>query len=104
MRPSPRKRSRFTPHSRIEPLNPGEIVPLEIELRQHATRFLKGDVLCLEVRGAWFFARDPLSGQFPASYEPSLKGTCVVHTGGSNEVFLYFGSRPSAVTDAKVLR
>ena len=91
-------------HSRAEPLKPGETFALDIELRQHATRFLKGDVLCLEVRGTWFFARNPLSGQFPASYEPSLKGICVVHTGGSNEAFLYFGSRPSAVTDAKVLR
>ncbi len=91
-------------HSRAEPLKPSEILALEIELRQHATRFLKGDVLCLELRGTWFFARNPLSGQFPASYEPSLKGTCVVHTGGSNEAFLYFGSRPSAATDAKLAR
>ncbi len=91
-------------HTRAEPLKPGEIVPMEVELRQHATRFLKGDILCLELRGAWFFARDPLRGQFPASYEPSLEGTCTVHTGGSNEAFLYFGARGSAVTDSKILR
>ncbi len=88
-------------HCRARPLRPGEIVPLEIELRQHATRFLKDDVLCLELRGAWFFASNPLSGQFPAFYEPSRKGTCTVHTGSSNEAFLYFGSRPSKATDAK---
>ena len=55
-------------HSRAEPSKPGEILALDIELRQHATRFLKGDVLCLELRGTWFFARNPLTGQFPASY------------------------------------
>ncbi len=90
-------------NSRAEPLAPGEIVPLEIELRQHATRFLKDDILCLELRGSWFFARNPLSGQFPAFYEPNRNGTCTVHTGGSNEAFLYFGSRPSKATDAKML-
>ncbi len=89
--------------SRVEPLTPGKIVPLEIELRQHATRFLQNDILCLELRGTWFFARNPLTGQFPALYEPTPSGTCTVLTGGSNEAFLYFGSRPAEATDAKML-
>lgn len=83
--------------TRAEPLMPGEIVPLSIELREHATRFRCGDVLRLELRGNWFFARDPLRGQFPGHYVASPRGSCTVHTGGSHIAHLYFAARPSGL-------
>jgi uncharacterized protein len=71
------------PHDRAEPLAPGEVVPVEIELLPSSTLFRRGDVLRLHVQGRWFFPRDPLRGQFPAAYEPSPAGTAVLHCGGS---------------------
>lgn len=88
-------------HAQSELIASGEIVAMSIELRQHATRFLKGDVMVLELRGNWFFANDPLRGQFPAKYEASLPAMVTVHTGGDFMAELYFGSRSSKTTDAK---
>ena len=61
-------------HARPEPLAEGEIVQIDMALRQHATRFLKRDILQLDLRGNWHFPRDPLFGQFPAFYAPSPHG------------------------------
>ena len=57
-------------HDRAEPLRPGEIVPVSIALRPHATRFLSGDRLQVDIRGKWHYPRDPLRGQFPTIYQP----------------------------------
>ncbi len=81
-------------HDRVEPLKPGEIVPVDIALRPQATRFLAGDRLCLDLRGTWHYPRDPLRGQFPAWYARSPKGRCVIHTGGETPSSLAFASRP----------
>ncbi|HEY0778212.1 MAG TPA: CocE/NonD family hydrolase [Gemmatirosa sp.] len=91
-------------HERAERLRPGEIVPVLIALRPHATRFLKGDRLQVDVRGRWHYPRDPLRGQFPAFYERSPNARCVLHTGGAHEAQLLLASRPIAVTAAKVDR
>lgn len=87
-------------HARAEPLAEGEIARMDIELRQHATRFLKGDILQLDVRGNWHFPRDPLFGQFPAFYAPSPKGNWVLLSGGEYDSHLLLGSRPISVTVA----
>ncbi|HEY7136090.1 MAG TPA: CocE/NonD family hydrolase [Acidimicrobiia bacterium] len=71
-----------------EPLHPGDIVPVEIELRPTATMFRAGDELRLDVQGHWFFARNPLFGQFPAGYERSPQATCVLHCGGPYDATL----------------
>ena len=87
-------------HSRAEPLKRGEILELKIELRQHATRFLKGDVLCLEVRGAWFFASNsrPLMSRASRAHVPLIPEARTKH-------FCAFGNLAlSAATDAKLLR
>ncbi len=83
-------------HERAEPLQRGEIVPVDIALIPHATRFRKGDVLRLEVRGRWHYARNPFRGTFPFGYQRSPKGTCILHTGGPYESGLLFGHRPVA--------
>jgi predicted acyl esterase len=41
-------------HGRVEPLMPGEIVPVHIAMRPHATRFRKGDELKIDIGGTGF--------------------------------------------------
>jgi predicted acyl esterase len=72
-----------------EPLRPGEIVSVDVALAPSATLFRAGDTLRLEVQGHWFFPRNPLVGQFPAAYERSPRGTCVLHTGGASRSALH---------------
>ena len=91
-------------HQRAEPLRPGEIVPVLIALRPHATRFLKGDQLRVDIRGRWHYPRDPLRGQFPAFYQRSPKATCILHTGGVHDARLLLASRPISATAAKQLQ
>jgi predicted acyl esterase len=80
-------------HARAEPLARGEIARIDIALRQHATRFRKGDTLQLDLRANWHFPRDPLFGQFPTFYAPSRKGSWVLLSGGEYDSHLLFGSR-----------
>lgn len=75
-------------HEAPEPLHPGEIVPVELELLPSATLFRRGEVLRLDVQGRWFFRNDPFLGQFPARYEPSPAGIAVLHCGGSFDAHL----------------
>ena len=78
----------FHPHDRREPLAPGEIVPLDVELLPSATLFRAGETLRLDVQGRWFFPQNPLVGQFPAGYQPSPRGRCVLHCGGPHPAAL----------------
>ena len=80
-------------HRKVEPLRPGEIIPVRISLRPHATRFRRGEELRLEIRGHWFFAATRLRGQFPANYQPSATGHCIVHTGDATDSHLLIGTR-----------
>jgi predicted acyl esterase len=84
-------------HERFEPLRAGEIRCVHLALRPHATRFRKGDVLRLDLRGAWHYARDPFRGQFPAGYERSRSRAWTVHTGGACDAYLLLGTRPVPV-------
>jgi len=87
-------------HVEVEPVMAGEIVPVDIELRPHATRWRAGEMLRLDVRGNWFYPRDPIRGQLPTGYQKSERGTCVVHTGGDYNSRLLLGVRPVVATDA----
>jgi putative CocE/NonD family hydrolase len=80
-------------HRKAELLSPGEIVPVHVALRPHATRFRRDDELRLEIRGHWFYPVDPLRGQFPADYQPNATGHCIVHTGGIHDSHLLIGTR-----------
>jgi hypothetical protein len=62
---------------RAEPLRAGEIVPVDVELREQATRFRSGDVLRLSVGGRWHFPRNPVTGQFPSGYRSSRRGASI---------------------------
>lgn len=80
-------------HKRTEPLEDGEVATVEIALLPQATRFRKGERLRLVVQGSWHFAKDPLRGQFPANYQPSVKAHCTLHTGGQYQAYLRLGWR-----------
>ena len=80
-------------HHRICPLKRGEIVPVAISLRPHATRFQKGDQFRLDIQGRWFYPKSKFRGQFPASYETSQKTTCTFHTGGDRPAYLLLAMR-----------
>ncbi|MBS1905275.1 MAG: CocE/NonD family hydrolase [Actinobacteria bacterium] len=61
------------------PLAPGEVVRLDIPLSPSATLFRAGDALRLLVAGRYPEPRNPLFGHFPAHYESSSRGRCVLH-------------------------
>jgi uncharacterized protein len=85
-------------HRQAELLRKDEIIPVDIALIPHATRFRKGDILRLELRGRWHYSRNPFTGTFPFGYERSSKGTCVIHAGGPYDSGLFFGHCPDATT------
>lgn len=66
-----------------ELLSPGQVVEMAIELLPSATLFRAGEELQLQIQGRWFYARNPLTGQFPSYYEKSKSGRCIVHLGGA---------------------
>ncbi len=81
-------------HRTAQPLRAGEVVPVDIALRPHATRIRAGDTLRLDIRGTWHFPQNPLTGQFPAGYRRSPAGRCVIHAGGPYDSRLLLGMRP----------
>lgn len=80
-------------HRRIDPLEPGEVVPIAIAMRPHATRLRKGDQLRLDIQGRWFYPKSKFRGQFPAAYEESAKAICTFHTGGEQSTYLLIATR-----------
>lgn len=67
--------------TRSQPLRTGEIVPVDVALGPSATLFRTGDSIRLVVAGRWLAPRNPLTGQFPASYRRSPAATCTLHWG-----------------------
>jgi uncharacterized protein len=63
------------------PLQPGEVVQLDIPLGPSATLFRAGEQLRLVVAGRWLWPRSPLTGQFPSAYEPGPHCTCTLRWG-----------------------
>jgi predicted acyl esterase len=81
-------------HRLAEPVEPGGVVAVDIALRPHATRFRAGEQLRLEIRGDWFYPRNPVTGQLPTGYQPSGRGSVVLRTGGVHDARLLLGHRP----------
>jgi uncharacterized protein len=63
----------------LQPLEPHEIVPVDIALGPSSTLFRAGESLRLLVAGRWLTPRNPLTGQFPANYRPSPAGDCTLY-------------------------
>jgi predicted acyl esterase len=81
-------------HRSAEPASPGEVVAVDIALRPHATRFRAGEQLRLELRGDWFYPRDPVRGQLPTGYQRSPRGIVTLRTGAAHDAHLLLGHRP----------
>lgn len=62
-------------------LSPGEIVAIDMPLMESATFFQAGDLIRLDIQGRWPSPFNPLTGNFPAAYQKSDPGTCLVHMG-----------------------
>ena len=77
-----------------DPVRPGEVVAVDVALREQATRFRAGDELRLTVRGTWHHPRDPVRGQTPSGYTKSRRGTLVLHGGAGTPSTLLLGHRP----------
>jgi len=71
-----------------EPLTAEQVVAVDIALGPSATFFRGGDTLRLVVAGRWLWPRNPLTGQFPAVYQPSPRGECTVHWGPERQARL----------------
>lgn len=78
----------FHPHDRAEPLVRGEIAPIDIELLPSATFFARGEHLRLDVRGRWFWKRNPFLGLYPFTYAPSPNARMHLHLGADHDSFL----------------
>ncbi len=65
----------------LEPLLPGQIVPIDIALGPSATLFRAGESLRLVVAGRWLWPRNPLTGQFPAHYHHASARRITLHWG-----------------------
>ncbi|WP_198939817.1 CocE/NonD family hydrolase [Streptomyces sp. MJM1172] len=63
-----------------EPVQTGQVVP-DIALGASSTLFRAGEQLRLVVAGRWLSPRNPLTGQFPASYRTRTRGRCTPHWG-----------------------
>jgi predicted acyl esterase len=73
---------------REEPLEPGRIARVDIELLPSATLFRRGEAMRLDVQGRWFWPKNPLIGTFPVDYAPSAGGEVVLHLGGEYDAHL----------------
>ena len=75
-------------YDEAQPVEPGEVVPVEIALLPSSTFFRGGEKLRLVVQGRWFSPRNPFFGQFPAAYERGPWGSCVLHCGAEHDARL----------------
>jgi uncharacterized protein len=63
------------------PLQPGQVVQVDIPLGPSATLFRAGEQLRLVVAGRWLWPSNPLIGQFPSAYERGPRTRCTLHWG-----------------------
>jgi uncharacterized protein len=71
-----------------QPLQAGEVVAIDIALGPSATLFRAGEQLRLVVAGRWLSPRNPLTGQYPAGYQPSPRGRVTLHWGPTHDAHL----------------
>ncbi len=79
-----------------QPLEPGQVVPVDVALGPSATLFRAGESLRLVVAGRWLCSRNPLTGQFPARYRPSPAARCTLHWGPEARCTLHWGPEQHA--------
>ncbi|MDN5768972.1 MAG: CocE/NonD family hydrolase, partial [Humibacillus sp.] len=81
-----------------EPLQPGEIVPVDVALGPSATLFRPGESLRLVIGGRWLWPLNPLTGNFPARYSRAHAGLCTLHWGPDRPAHLLVPRIPARPT------
>jgi putative CocE/NonD family hydrolase len=77
------------PHTRLQKLKPGEIVPLDIEIWPSSTRFAAGETLRVTVQGTDINRYPKTVAPVYFRHEASVnRGRHTVHTGGAHESYL----------------
>ncbi len=71
-----------------QPLQSGEIVPVDMALGSSATVFRRGEQLRLVVAGRWLWSSNPLTGNFPAAYEAGPRARVTLHWGPERDAQL----------------
>jgi uncharacterized protein len=74
--------------SHPQPLRSGEVVAVDVALGPSSTLFRAGEQLRLVVAGRWLAPRNPLTGSFPAFYQPSPRGRVTLHWGPTHDAHL----------------
>jgi putative CocE/NonD family hydrolase len=71
-----------------QPVQAGELVAVDVALGPSATLFRAGEQLRLVVAGRWLSPRNPLTGQYPAAYQPSPRGRVTLNWGPAHDAYL----------------
>jgi predicted acyl esterase len=71
-----------------QPVQAGEVVAVDVALGPSATLFRAGEQLRLVVAGRWLSPRNPLTGHFPAAYQPSPRGRVTLQWGPTHDAHL----------------
>ncbi|OBK16120.1 CocE/NonD family hydrolase [Mycobacterium asiaticum] len=80
--------------NRTQPLQPGEVVAVNVALGPSATLFRAGEQLRLVVAGRWLSPRNPLTGQFPAAYPDPPRGLVTLRWGRRYDAHLLIPEIP----------
>lgn len=80
---------------RVEKLNPGEVVPVEIDIWPYSRIWHKGQTLRVQIAGRYI--RDPWFE--PLVWFPDNKGRHVIHTGGEKDSYLQIPVIPPRYQD-----
>ncbi|MBM4764589.1 CocE/NonD family hydrolase [Bacillus sp. B15-48] len=97
-----KKSTEFQPihtHKNIQKLNPGEIVPVEIEIYPTSRIWHKGQQIRVQVSGHYI-----REGWFePFAWDTNNKGTHIVHTGGQYDSYLQIPVVPPKYQDGEFI-
>jgi uncharacterized protein len=75
-------------YTQRQPLQPGQVVQVDVPLGPSATLFRAGEQLRLVVAGRWLWPRNPFTGQFPSAYERGPRTACTLHWGADRDAHL----------------
>jgi len=82
-----------------QPLQPGEVVGINVALGPSSTLFRAGEQLRLVVAGRWLAPRNPLFGSFPSTYASSPRGRVTLHWGVDRAAHLLIPELPVGPTN-----
>jgi uncharacterized protein len=85
-------------HVREQRLQPGEIVPVDIEIWPSSTKFARGERLRVVVKGGDIYTEAPPGLPFARHEDTRNEGTHIIHTGGRYDSHLLAPVIPSSAS------